>query len=64
MSQDTSTVSVNSRILKRYYLDSVEALGIRRPLPIIGADKFRDIVGMRCALQALDASRRKGKWQD
>ena len=32
-------------------------------MPIIGTDEVRDIVGMGCALQILDALRRKGKWQ-
>ena len=33
-------------------------------MPVIGTDKFRDRVGIGCAIHNLDASRRKGKWQD
>ena len=63
-SRETSTVSGNFRRLRRDYFDSAEALSIRRPVPIIGTNKVRDIFGMGCAIQNLDASRRKGKWQD
>ena len=63
-SQETSTYSGNFRRLRRDYFDYVEALCIRRSVPIIGTNEFRDTVGMGCALQTLDASRRKHKWQD
>ena len=61
-SRETSTVSGNFRRLRRDYFDSVEALIIRIPVPITGTDGVRDVVGMVCALQTLDASRSKGKW--
>ena len=57
-------VSVNFKRIRRDYFDSAEALIIRRPVPIIGTNKVRGRVGMRCAIQTLDALRRKGKWQD
>ena len=60
-SQDTSMVSGNFRRLRREYFDSAEALNIRRPVPIIGTDEFRYIVGMGCAIQTLEYLRRKGK---
>ena len=63
-SVETRTVSGNFRRLRRDYFDSIEALRIGRPVPIIVTDEVRDIVGMGCALQTLDASRRKGNWQD
>ena len=63
-SRETSTVSGNFTRLRRDYFDSAEALRIRRPVAIIGADKVRDIVGMGCAIQTLGASRIEGKWQD
>ena len=63
-SRETSTVSGNFRILRREYFDSAEALIIRRPVPIIGNDKVRDRVDMGCAIQTLETSQRKGKWQD
>ena len=63
-SQETSTVSLNVRRLIRDYFESVEALNIIIPVPIIGTNKVRYLVGMGCAIQNLDASRRKGKWQD
>ena len=63
-SQETSTVLVNVRRLIRDYFESVEALSIRIPVPIISTNKFRDVVGMGCAIQTMDASQRKGMWQD
>ena len=63
-SRETSTVSGNSRRLRREYFESYKALIIIRPVPIIGTDKVRDRVGMGCAIQTLDASRRKGRCQD
>ena len=63
-SRETITVLGDYKILRRNYFDSTKALSIRRPVPIIGTNKVRDVVGMGCAIQALDASRRKGKWQD
>ena len=63
-SRETSTVSVNFRRLRGDYFDSAEALSIRRPVTIIGTNKVRDRVGMGCAIKTMDASRRKGKWQD
>ena len=33
-------------------------------MPAIDTNKVRDIVGMRCVIQTLDASQRKGKCQD
>ena len=63
-SRETSTVSGNSRRLRREYFDSAKALIIRRPVPIIGTDKVRDIFGMGCAIQTLEAWRRKVKLQD
>ena len=63
-SRDTSTVPGNFRRLRRYYFDSAEALSIRRPVHIINTDKVRDRVGMGCEIETLDASQRKGKWQD
>ena len=63
-SLETSMVSGNFRRLRRNYFGSVKAISIRIPVPIIGTDEFRDIVGMGCALQNMDALRRKGKWQD
>ena len=63
-SRDTSTVLGNFRRLRRDYFEYVKELSIRRPVPIIGTDEFRDIVGMICALQALVALQRRGKWQD
>ena len=62
-SQETSMVSGNIRILKRDYFDSAEALSIRILVPIIGTNKVKDIVGMVCAIQTMEASQRKGKWQ-
>ena len=55
-------VSGNVRRLIRDYFESVEALSIRIPVPIIGTNKFRYVVGMGCAIQTMDASRRKEKW--
>ena len=63
-SRETSTVSGNFRRLRRDYFDSVEALIIRIPVPIIGTDEVRDIVGKGYALQTLDNLRRKWKCQD
>ena len=63
-SQETRTVSGNVRRLRREYFGSVEALSIRRPVPIISTNKFRDRVGMGCVIQTLDALQIKGKWQD
>ena len=60
-SRETSTVLGNFRRLIRDYFDSVEALRIRKPLPIFGNYKVRDIVVIRCALQTLEDLRRKGK---
>ena len=60
----TSTVSGNFRRIRRDYFDSMDALIIRRPVPIIGTNEVRYWVGMVCALQSLDDSRRKGKRQD
>ena len=62
-SRETSTVTGNLRRLRRYYFDSVEALSIRRPVPIIGTDEVRYIVGMGRVLQTLEALQRKGNWQ-
>ena len=56
-SQETSRVS-------RKFIDSAKALSIRRPVPIIVANKFRDRVGMGCAIHNLEASRRKEKCKD
>ena len=63
-SQETSTVLVNVKRLRREYFNWLDALSIRIPVPIIGTDKVRDRVGMGCAIQTLDASRRKGEWKD
>ena len=63
-SRETSTVSVNFRRLRRDYFESAKVLSIRIPVPVIGTNKFRDRVGMGCAIQNLDTSKRKGKWQD
>ena len=63
-SWETIMVSGNFRRHLRYYFDSVEQFSIRRPVPIIVTNEFRDIVGMGCALQTLDTLRRKGMWQD
>ena len=63
-SQETSTVSGNVRILRREYFDSSEVLSIIITVPIIGTNKVRDRVRMGCAIQNMDASCRKGKWQD
>ena len=52
--RETSTVSGNLRRLRRDYFDSVEVLRIRRPVPIIGTNEVRDIVGMGCALHTLE----------
>ena len=57
-------VSGNFRRLRGDYFNSVEALSIRRLVPIIGIDEVRNVVGMGCALQIMDTSRIKGKWQD
>ena len=63
-SQEKSTVLVNVRRIIRDYFESVEALRIRIPVPIIGTNKFRDVVGIGCAIQTMNDSLRKGKWQD
>ena len=63
-SRETSTVLGNFRRLIRYYFDSVEAIIIIIPVPIIGTNEIRDIVGMGCEIHTLDAMSRKGKWQD
>ena len=63
-SQETSTVSGNFRRLRRDYFESFEKFSIIITVPIIATDKVRDIVGMVCALQTLDASSRNWKWQD
>ena len=63
-SQETSTFLVKLRRLRRDYFDSAKALSIRRPVPIIGTNKVRDIVGMGCAIKNMDALRRKEKRQD
>ena len=63
-SLETSTVSVNFRRLRRDYFASAEVLRIIIPVPVIATNKVKDRVGMGCAIQNLDASRRKGKWQD
>ena len=47
----------NFRRLRRDYFDSAKALNIRRPVPIIGNNKVRDIVGMVFAIQTLEALR-------
>ena len=62
--QETSTVSGNVRRLRREYFGSVEALSIRRPVPIIGTNKSKDRVGMGCEIQTLDSWWRKGKQQN
>ena len=62
--RETSTVSVNFRRLRREYFDSAEVLSIIITVPIIGTNKVRDRVSMGCAIQNMDASRRKGEWQD
>ena len=61
-SQETRTISGNFRRLRRDYFDSAEALIIRRPVPIIVTYEVRDIFGIECAIQNLDALWRKGKW--
>ena len=63
-SQETSTVLVNFRRLRRDDFDSIEALSIRRPVPIIGTNKVSYRVFMGCTIQTLENSRIKGKWQD
>ena len=63
-SLETRTVLGKFRILIRDYFNSAEALRIRIPVPIIGTDKVRDRVGMRCAIQTLDVLWRKGECQD
>ena len=62
--QETSTVLGNLRRLRRDYFESVKALSIRSPVIIIGTNEVRDIVGMGYAIQTMDASWIKGKWQD
>ena len=63
-SQENSTVLGKFRRLRRYYFNSIKVLMIRVPMPIIGKNEVRDRVGMVCAIQALDAPRRKVKRQD
>ena len=63
-SRETSTVSGNFRRLQRDYEDSIDALSIKNPMPIIGTDEVKDRVGMGCALMTLNASLRTGKYQD
>ena len=63
-SQETSTVLGNFRRLRRDYFEFAKVLIIRRPVPIIGINKFRDRVVMGCTIQTLEALQRKGKWQD
>ena len=63
-SRETSTVSGDFRRLRREYFDSVEVLSIIRPWPIIGTNEVKDIVGMVFALQTMDASRKRGKFQN
>ena len=60
-SQETSTVSGNIRRLRREYFDSVKVLSMITPVPIIGTNEVRDIVGMLYELQNLDEYERKGK---
>ena len=62
--RETSTDSGNFRRLKRDYFGSVEALSIKIPVHIIGTNEFKDKFGIGCTLHNMDASRRKGKWQD
>ena len=61
--RETSTVLGNFRRLRRDYSDPVEALSTIRPVPIIGTDEVRYIVGMGRVLQTLEALQRKGNWQ-
>ena len=62
--RETSTVFGNSMRLRRHYFDLVKVLSIRRPVTTIGTNKVRDIVCMRCALQTMNALRRKVKCHD
>ena len=53
--RETSTVLGNFRILRRYYFNSIKVLSIIIPVPIIGTNEVRDLLGMVCALQTLGA---------
>ena len=62
--RETSTVLGDSGRHRRHYFESVKVLSIKIPVPNIGANNVMYIIGMGCAIQTLDASRRKGKCQD
>ena len=57
-------IQVISEDLKDTISDPKKALSIKIPVHIIGTNEFKDKFGMGCALHNMDASRRKGKWQD
>lgn len=62
--RESSTVVGNLWILQRMHQDARAGLGFENPLPALGPFPLKDVVGMRAAVMALQALRRRGRYMD